>query len=151
MLPFLNGNRQLTTARISQLITINTNYQLPKERRGNIMATTTTNPTDAKRRPALGKGIESLLGPRPAAVNIAAAAEEQAGTPFEIRVDRIQRNPFQTRSSFDEGKLKELTDSIAATGVVQPIVVRELAGTGGRYQLIAGERRWRASQAPRSW
>jgi len=95
---------------------------------------------DPKRRSALGKGIESLLGPRPQA----AAAPESTGKPLEIALDRIDRNPNQTRTAFDEEKLAELAQSIAATGVVQPIVVRELPG--GRYQLIMGERRWRASQ-----
>jgi len=97
---------------------------------------------DPKRRNALGKGIESLLGPRPQAL---AAAPEPTGKPLEIPLDRIDRNPNQTRTSFDEVKLAELAQSIAATGVVQPIVVRELPG--GRYQLIMGERRWRASQS----
>ena len=96
---------------------------------------------DSKRRPALGKGIESLLGPRPQV----ALAPDTTGKPLEIALDRIERNPSQTRSSFDETKLGELAQSIAATGVVQPVVVRELPG--GRYQLIMGERRWRASQA----
>jgi len=96
------------------------------------------------KRPALGKGIESLLGPRPQAAAVAPAAEP-TGKPLEIPLDRIDRNPNQTRTTFDEEKLKELADSITATGVVQPIVVREIAG--GRYQLIMGERRWRASQA----
>jgi ParB family chromosome partitioning protein len=98
---------------------------------------------DPKRRNALGKGIESLLGPRPQAVTIAAAAEP-TGEPLEIPLGRIDRNPNQTRTTFDEAKLAELAQSIAATGVVQPIVVREIPG--GRYQLIMGERRWRASQ-----
>jgi len=96
---------------------------------------------DSKRRPALGKGIESLLGPRPQV----APAPDTTGKPLEIALDRIERNPSQTRSSFDETKLGELAQSIAATGVVQPVVVRELPGE--RYQLIMGERRWRASQA----
>jgi ParB family chromosome partitioning protein len=95
---------------------------------------------DPKRRSALGKGIESLLGPRVQAVAVA----EPTGKPLEIALDRIDRNPNQTRAAFDEEKLAELAQSIAATGVVQPIVVRELPD--GRYQLIMGERRWRASQ-----
>jgi ParB family chromosome partitioning protein len=98
------------------------------------------NTTDSKRRPALGKGIESLLGPRPQAV----AAPEPTGKPLEIPLDRIERNPNQTRTTFDAEKMAELAQSIGATGVVQPVVVRELPG--GRYQLIMGERRWRASQ-----
>jgi len=93
---------------------------------------------DAKRRTALGKGIESLLGPKP-------QAAEATSKPLEIALDRIERNPNQTRTRFDEAKLGELAASIRATGVVQPVVVRELPG--GRFQLIMGERRWRASEA----
>ena len=59
-------------------------------------------------------------------------------------ITAIDRNPFQTRTRFDEEALAELAQSIAATGVVQPIIVRDLGQ--GRYQLIAGERRWLASQ-----
>jgi ParB family transcriptional regulator, chromosome partitioning protein len=101
---------------------------------------TATHMADPKRRAALGKGIESLLGPRPGT----AQAGVPTGKPLEIALDRIERNPSQTRTSFDEAKLAELAQSIVATGVVQPVVVRELPG--GRYQLIMGERRWRASQ-----
>ncbi len=104
------------------------------------MDPSTTSATDPKRRPALGKGIESLLGPRPQAT----PSPEATGKPLEIPLDRIDRNPNQTRTAFDEAKLAELAQSIAATGVVQPVVVREVPG--GRYQLIMGERRWRASQ-----
>ena len=104
-------------------------------------ATATHTHADLKRRTALGKGIESLLGPRPQATPVV----EATGKPLEIPVDRIECNPNQTRTAFDEAKLAELAQSIAATGVVQPVVVRELPG--GRYQLIMGERRWRASQA----
>ncbi len=101
---------------------------------------------DHKRR-ALGKGLESLLpGKRepqqPATVNIQADAAPD-GRPFEIPVDAIERNPFQTRTHFDEAKLAELGASIAASGVVQPIVVRK--EKDGKYTLIAGERRWLAS------
>jgi len=113
------------------------------------------NQVDPKKRAALGKGIESLLGPRPAqppaasspgvVSNVAASSVAEAnGKPLEIALDRIDRNPNQTRTQFDEEKLKELAASITATGVVQPVVVRERPG--GRYELIMGERRWRASQ-----
>jgi ParB family chromosome partitioning protein len=104
-------------------------------------ATANRTTVDPKRRTALGKGIESLLGPRPQA----APAPAATGKPLEITLDKIERNPNQTRTAFDEAKLAELAQSIRATGVVQPVVVRELPG--GRYQLIMGERRWRASQA----
>jgi ParB family chromosome partitioning protein len=97
-------------------------------------------PVDPKRRTALGKGIESLLGPRPQA----AAASVVTGKPLEIALDLIDRNPRQTRTTFDDEKLAELARSIATSGVVQPIVVREMPE--GRYQLIMGERRLRASK-----
>jgi ParB family chromosome partitioning protein len=102
---------------------------------------------DPKRR-ALGKGLDSLL-PRapqqpPAAPTPAASPEGEGGKPREIRVDLIDRNPFQTRSQINEEQLAELAASITANGVVQPILVRPLEA--GRFQLIAGERRWRATQ-----
>jgi ParB family transcriptional regulator, chromosome partitioning protein len=102
---------------------------------------------DPKRR-ALGKGLESLLPSRPAAPPAAVAHVESAGKPLEILLDQIERNPFQTRSRFDEAQLTELAQSIAASGVVQPIVVRPLNQPNGqaKYQLITGERRWLASR-----
>jgi ParB family transcriptional regulator, chromosome partitioning protein len=100
----------------------------------------TTSAIDPKRR-ALGKGLDSLL-PRAQAVPV--AAESEGGRPREIPLDLIDRNPFQTRSQVNQEHLAELAASIAANGVVQPVLVRPLAG--GRFQLIAGERRWRASQ-----
>ena len=99
---------------------------------------------DPKRR-ALGKGLESLLPQRPAAPALPPpVVVESTGKPLEIPLDQIDRNPYQTRTQFDEAKLTELAQSIAASGVVQPIVVRPLSG--GRYQLITGERRWLASK-----
>jgi ParB family transcriptional regulator, chromosome partitioning protein len=98
-------------------------------------------PVDTKRR-ALGKGLDSLI-PRvqaPAAV----AVESEGGKPREIPLDQIDRNPFQTRSHLNEDQLAELAASIVANGVVQPVLVRPVSD--GRFQLIAGERRWRASQ-----
>lgn len=104
---------------------------------------------DSKRR-ALGKGLDSLLprvnaaaAPVPAPV-LEAAAGGEAGKPMEIPVGEIDRNPYQTRLHFDEKLLAELAESITANGVVQPILVRPLPN--GRFQLIAGERRWLASQ-----
>ena len=99
--------------------------------------------TDTKRR-ALGKGLDSLLGARPQTPAAPAVAEHEGGKPREIPLDQIDRNPFQTRTHVDEEQLAELAASITANGVVQPILVRPLAS--GRFQLIAGERRWRASQ-----
>jgi ParB family chromosome partitioning protein len=104
---------------------------------------------DPKRR-ALGKGLESLLPsrPAPATVPVIMATAEPTGRPLEIPLDHIERNPYQTRTRFDEAQLAELTQSIAASGVVQPIVVRPLSHIDrqARYQLITGERRWLASR-----
>ena len=102
----------------------------------------TSTAIDPKRR-ALGKGLDSLL-PRVQAPAATASAEAEGGKPREIPLDQIDRNPFQTRSQVNEEQLAELAASITANGVVQPILVRPLAN--GRFQLIAGERRWRASQ-----
>jgi ParB family transcriptional regulator, chromosome partitioning protein len=104
--------------------------------------------TDNKRR-ALGKGLDSLLPrvnsqPASAPIHVPTPIETEGGKPREIPVEEIDRNPFQTRTHMDEGELAELAASITANGVVQPILVRPLAS--GRFQLIAGERRWRASQ-----
>jgi ParB family chromosome partitioning protein len=96
---------------------------------------------DPKRR-ALGRGLEVLLPQLNASAPAVAAPSN--GRPLEIAVDLIDRNPFQTRSSFDPEKITELAQSIAASGVVQPIVVRSFGGP--RYQLIAGERRLIASK-----
>jgi ParB family chromosome partitioning protein len=114
---------------------------------------TTPNQADphAKSKPrALGKGLESLLPSRPvpsAPISISAAAES-TGKPLEIPVDLIDRNPFQTRTNFDEAKLTELAISITSSGVVQPIIVRHGANhrQDGRYTLITGERRLMASK-----
>lgn len=108
----------------------------------------TTATPETKRR-ALGKGLDSLL-PRvhpptpPTPIHVPTPVEPEGGKPREIPLEEIDRNPFQTRSRMDESELAELAASITANGVVQPILVRPLAS--GRYQLIAGERRWRASQ-----
>ena len=96
----------------------------------------------AERR-ALGKGLDSLL-PRVTVPTQDAPAEVEQGKPMEIPLEEIDRNPFQTRMHFDEKLLDELAASIATNGVVQPILVRPLPN--GRYQLIAGERRWLASK-----
>jgi ParB family chromosome partitioning protein len=91
----------------------------------------------------LGRGLDALLsGPSDgglAAAELLAAGGEQARVP----VDRIERNPYQPRKSFDTDELSALSASIKTHGVLQPLVVRAV---GDRYQLIAGERRLRAAQ-----
>src|SRR5207253_7692696 len=95
-------------------------------------------------RKALGRGLESLLPSPRAAAAAAAPAPARESAASELPLDRIEPNPYQPRGHADQANLAELTASIAASGVLQPILVRPLAD--GRYQLIAGERRWRASQ-----
>ena len=103
------------------------------------------NAGETPKRRALGKGLESLLPRVQAKAETSEKAVEAAeGTPREIPVEQIDKNPYQTRTRFDEAQLAELTASVSATGVVQPILVRALPN--GRFQLIAGERRWLASQ-----
>jgi ParB family transcriptional regulator, chromosome partitioning protein len=85
------------------------------------------------KRPALGKGLSALIPDEP----------ELRTTPTEIDIDRLSPNQFQPRGSADDAKLEELTRSIASHGVIQPIIVRKV---GDRYQIIAGERRWRAAR-----
>jgi ParB family chromosome partitioning protein len=101
----------------------------------------TTAASDNKRRPALGKGLDSLL---PRSLPTPTAPSEDGGRPREIPMELIDRNPFQTRGQINQEQLAELAASITANGVVQPVLVRPLAN--GRFQLIAGERRWRASE-----
>src|SRR5271165_1579406 len=91
------------------------------------------------KRKALGRGLDTLLPSRQPPT-----AAPQGEAVHELALELIDRNPYQTRSHVDEVALRELADSISATGVLQPVTVR--AVPGGRYQLIAGERRWLASQ-----
>ena len=87
-------------------------------------------------RQTLGRGLNALLGDEK-------PNEQQEAINPEIDIDLIEPNPDQPRTRFTEANLEELAQSIRANGVVQPIVLRQV---GGRYQIVAGERRWRASQ-----
>jgi ParB family chromosome partitioning protein len=86
----------------------------------------------------LGRGLEALLGP------ISREQAEASGALKDLAVASIHPNPYQPRREFDSRALQELADSIAASGLLQPVVVR--ARPGGGFELIAGERRWRAAQ-----
>jgi ParB family transcriptional regulator, chromosome partitioning protein len=101
------------------------------------------------KKPSLGRGLEALMGSavaRPLAGTDTAAGEELARLPL----DRLQRGRYQPRMDMRAESLQELADSIKAQGVVQPIVVRPIEGGAPlepqRYEIIAGERRWRAAQ-----
>jgi ParB family transcriptional regulator, chromosome partitioning protein len=94
-------------------------------------------------RKALGRGLESLLpSARPTEQSPTTVLHGQQAV-RDLPISEIDPNPYQTRTTFDEQALNELAASILVNGIVQPIVVRP---HDGRYQLIAGERRWRASQ-----
>jgi ParB family chromosome partitioning protein len=109
-------------------------------------------------RNALGRGLGALIRepepqiPTPPATaptfattssGAAAAPARESAAPLEIDIDRIEPSPYQPRTKFREDALDELTRSIQASGIIQPLVVRQV---GGKFQLIAGERRWRAAQ-----
>ena len=107
------------------------------------------NPQTQKKR-ALGRGLDALLGAtRPPAAAVDQAGMDGVALPIGERItrlplDQIQRGRYQPRRDFDPDLLRELSDSIAVQGVIQPIIVRQVAPD--RYEIIAGERRWRASQ-----
>lgn len=82
----------------------------------------------------LGRGLSALLS------DTAPTTSEEL---LEIDIDLIEPSPAQPRTHFDEGRLEELAQSIRSNGIVQPLLVRQ---RGARYQLVAGERRWRAAQ-----
>ena len=98
-----------------------------------------------KKRAGLGKGLDALLGTSTVSEDKPVASTASSGL-RELAVDLISRSPYQPRNNFNEEALQELADSIRAQGVVQPVVVRPAAGKPGHYELIAGERRWRAAQ-----
>ena len=92
--------------------------------------------------PRLGRGIDALLGG--SVDDVAEDRAEKEGSLRQIAVDLLQRGKYQPRSHMDKEALAELAESIKQQGVVQPIVVRPIGE--GRYEIVAGERRWRASQ-----
>ena len=99
-----------------------------------------------KNRPkGLGMGLEALLGPRVSDAPPAAARDD--GEPSVLKLAALQPGRYQPRTRMDEGSLYELAESIKSQGVMQPVLVRPIGGTGsGRYEIIAGERRFRAAR-----
>jgi ParB family chromosome partitioning protein len=94
-----------------------------------------------EKRKALGRGLDSLL---PGRIPTAARPAPGTGGSQEVALDLIDPNPYQTRGRINEETLRELADSIRASGVVQPVVLRP--APNGRFHLVAGERRWLASK-----
>jgi ParB family chromosome partitioning protein len=97
------------------------------------------NKPDTQRK-ALGKGLGALLPSRPVAV---VAEPPQAEPSHDLPIHLIDPNPLQPRRVFEQEKLHELAESIRSNGIIQPLVVRK---AGQRFQLVAGERRWRAAK-----
>ena len=92
--------------------------------------------TMVEKRPALGRGLSALIPDAP-------ASPQTSARPLEVDTDLLTPNRFQPRTTMDDGRIEELARSIRSNGIIQPIVVRK-ADTG--YEIVAGERRWRASQ-----
>ncbi len=90
-----------------------------------------------EKRPALGRGLSALIP------EVALPPPAPADQPREVEVDLLRPNPFQPRAAVDQERLQELARSIRRNGLIQPIVARRV---GDRYEIIAGERRWRAAQ-----
>ena len=99
----------------------------------------------AAKRPGLGRGLDALLaGSKAVESSNEPVVDNAAGDQLKtIPVDRIMRGTYQPRRHFEQEALEELADSIREQGVLQPIVVRQI---GDKYEIIAGERRWRATQ-----
>jgi ParB family chromosome partitioning protein len=94
----------------------------------------------ADHRRGLGRGLSALLG------EAEAGAEAAPNDGRDLPIELIEPNADQPRRDFDEGELEELAASIRERGLLQPILVRPSPGGQGRYQIVAGERRWRAAQ-----
>jgi ParB family chromosome partitioning protein len=98
----------------------------------------------------LGRGLASLIGDNPQQHGGTGTTSTKAlpshGEQRMIPVDRISPSPFNPRKTFDDRELDELANSIREKGLVQPIVLRPLGQTGHHYEIVAGERRWRAAQ-----
>ncbi|MFM8575277.1 MAG: ParB/RepB/Spo0J family partition protein [Limnohabitans sp.] len=100
-----------------------------------------------KKPKGLGRGLEALLGPKVETPDNAASAAE-SGMPMMMSLDSMVAGMYQPRTRMDEGALYELAESIKAQGIMQPILVRQLSdgANAGKYEIIAGERRFRASK-----
>ncbi len=96
-----------------------------------------------KPRKALGRGLSALLPSKAAPAPAPDAPPRGPAGAVEIPIDHIDPNPAQPRTRFQQDRLEELAQSIRANGIIQPLIVR---ATGDRYELIAGERRWRAAK-----
>lgn len=101
-----------------------------------------------KKPKGLGRGLDALLGADAPAIETFSKkpAKEEEGPPSVLPVTRMRAGKYQPRTRMDEGALTELADSIRTQGIMQPILVRSLPDLPGEYEIIAGERRFRAAQ-----
>lgn len=100
-----------------------------------------------KKPKGLGRGLDALLGAdAPAIDNIGKAPAKPEGLPSTLPVSKMRAGKYQPRTRMDEGALGELAESIRTQGIMQPILVRALGDAPGHYEIIAGERRFRAAQ-----
>ena len=100
----------------------------------------------ANTKSALGRGLDEIEGGRglDALIDTTGVKTQGSSTINEVAINEIEANPNQPRREFDPVALQELADSITQIGIIQPITLRQMPG--GKYQIVAGERRWRASQ-----
>ncbi len=95
-----------------------------------------------RKQKGLGLGLEALLGPSVRE----SSADRAAQTPTSLALDRLQAGRYQPRMRMDDAAMDVLAESVRTQGVMQPVLVRPIAGDGGRYEIIAGERRFRAAK-----
>jgi ParB family chromosome partitioning protein len=105
---------------------------------------------DESRRRGLGRGLSALLGEPPAASEITADGEPMAGSPLKglrsLPIEKLRPGRFQPRRVFDQGAIDDLVESVKEKGILQPILVRPWPEDPDTFEIIAGERRWRAAQ-----
>jgi ParB family chromosome partitioning protein len=99
-----------------------------------------------KKPKGLGRGLDALLGADTNTLDQVGGVTTPASTPSTLLIAQLQAGKYQPRTRMDEGALAELADSIRAQGIMQPILVRPLDALRGKYEIIAGERRFRAAQ-----
>ena len=99
-----------------------------------------------KKPKGLGRGLDALLGADTKTLDQVGSVTTPSGAPSTLLITQMQAGKYQPRTRMDEGALAELADSIRAQGIMQPILVRPLDAQKDRYEIIAGERRFRAAQ-----
>ena len=98
--------------------------------------------SDSGKKQKLGRGLSALLGEDRTGV---AGSSSRNPTQQSLSITQLRPGKFQPRQQFDDTRLQELADSIREKGILQPVLVRPLAGEEGQFEIIAGERRWRAA------